>query len=129
MTSVIRGLNLGPERLAAIRHATAFDDQLARARIQINQARKQCLHTDYAAAPKPVVVHENIYPAIKNNLRNAIESGTYQVGKARLPSNFTDLGQAPTRTSEPPKWKDTDYTICHPPGFELPTLQTEIELW
>ena len=43
-------------------------------------------------------------------MRNAIESGTYQVGKVRLPSHLTVLGKAPTSTSEPPKWQDTDYT-------------------
>ena len=37
LTNVFLGLNLGPERLAVIRHATAFDDQLARACIHINQ--------------------------------------------------------------------------------------------
>ena len=34
-TSVFRGLNLGPERLAVFPHATAFDVLLARARNQI----------------------------------------------------------------------------------------------
>ena len=29
LTSVFRGFGLGPDRLAVIRHATAFDDQLA----------------------------------------------------------------------------------------------------
>ena len=42
-----------------------------------------------AAAPKPVVVQENIYQAINTKLRKAIESGTYQVDKVILPSNFT----------------------------------------
>ena len=76
-----------------------------------------------------MVVQENIYQAIKNKLRNAIESGTYQVGKVKLPSHFTELAKAPTATSEPPKWKETDYTICHPRGLDLPILQTEIERW
>ena len=35
LPSVFRGLGLGPDRLAVIRHATAFDDQLARACIQM----------------------------------------------------------------------------------------------
>ena len=86
-------------------------------------------YTAIAAAPKPLVVQGNMYQAINNNLRNASEGGTYQVGKVRLPSNFTELGQAPTATSEPPKWKDTDYTTCRPQGFELPLLPTEIEQW
>lgn len=133
LKSVFQGLGLGPNRLAVIRHATAFDDQLARACIQMNQEKKTGLpifgYTAIAAAPKPVVVQENIYQATKNHLRNAIESGTYQVGKVKLPSHFTELGKAPTATSEPPKWKETDYTICHPRGLELPILQTEIERW
>jgi transposase InsO family protein len=71
---------------------------------------------------------EHIYQAIKNNLRNAIESGTYQVGQVRLPSHFAELGKAPTATSEPPAWKETYYTIVHPRAFEVPILQTEIDL-
>ena len=62
-------------------------------------------------------------------MRNAIETGTYQVGKAKLPSHFTELAKAPAATSETPKWKETDYTICHPRGVELPILQTEIDCW
>ena len=72
-----RGLNLGPERPAVIRHATDFDDQLARACMQINQDKKQGLpiigYTAIAAAPNPVAVQENIYQSINNYLRNAIE--------------------------------------------------------
>ena len=40
LTSVVGGLNFGPERLAVIRRATAFNDQLAQAHIQMNQEEK-----------------------------------------------------------------------------------------
>jgi hypothetical protein len=66
-----------------------------------------------AAAPKPVVVQENIYQATRSHLRNAIESGTYQVGKVKLPSHFTELGKAPTATSDPLKWKETTPSAIH----------------
>ena len=49
------------------------------------------------------------------------------MGKVKLPSHFTELAKAPTATSEPPKWKETDYTICHPRGVELRILLAEIE--
>ena len=133
LTSVFRGLGLGPDRLAVIRHASAFDDQLARTCILMNQEKKAGLpmlgYAAVAAAPKPVIVQENIKQATKSYLHTVVQSGTYQVGKVKLPSHFEELGKASSATTEAPKWKETDYTICHPRGLELPILQTEIERW
>ena len=74
LTSVFRGLNLGPDRLVAIRHATAlFNDKLARACIrQTMREHKVYQLLDTLLLQHPQNQQEHIYQAIRNNLRNAI---------------------------------------------------------